>query len=112
MQNFQERVAEAAERAVLHAISSGNWIQPDYNSRAKVPPSFIAECWALVDVEKVKRAMAKRFEDELADRIVNHLAAEIATDIKQILSVSERREAIRSIARKHMDEIMQAGAKS
>ena len=37
-------------------------------------------------------------------------AAELATDIKQILSVQERREMLRGLAREHMDAVMQAGA--
>ena len=43
--------------------------------------------------------------------MVNHMAAELATDIKQILSVQERREALRALAREHMDSIMSRGAK-
>lgn len=35
------------------------------------------------------RIIAERLESELADRMVNHMAAELATDIKQILSVRE-----------------------
>ena len=45
---------------------------------------------------------------ELAERIVNHMAAEISTDVKQILSVKERREALRALARHHMDSLMSA----
>ena len=41
--------------------------------------------------------------------MVNHMAAELATDIKQILSVSERREMLRGLARDHMDAVMSAG---
>lgn len=41
---------------------------------------------------------------------MNHMAAELATDIKQILSVKERREALRALAREHMDAVMKAGA--
>ena len=37
------------------------------------------------------------------------MAAELSTDIKQLLSVKERREKIRSLARDHMDSIMKAG---
>ena len=67
------------------------------------------EVWAMVDSDALKLRLKERIEAELADRIVNHIAAELATDIKQILSVTERREAIRSLAREHMDSIMQKG---
>ena len=52
---------------------------------------------------------ATRLEAELADRMVNHMAAELATDIKQILGVKERREMLRGLARDHMDAVMKAG---
>jgi predicted transcriptional regulator len=67
------------------------------------------EVWAMVDRDALKLRLKERIEAELADRIVNHIAAELATDIKRILSVTERREAIRSLAREHMDSIMQKG---
>ena len=67
---------------------------------------MMKDIWKMVDVEKVKRKMADRLEEELAERIINKMAEEISTDVKQILSVKERREALRSIAREHMDTIM------
>lgn len=109
MSDFENAVKTAAEKAVLKIISDGNWIGTDYATRFKLPPEMLADIWKMVDQEKIKALMAKRLEQELADRVMNHMAAEIATDIKQILSVTERREALRSVARKHMDEILKAG---
>lgn len=110
MNTFDERVKEAAEKAVLQFVSSGGWLLPNYESRLKVPAEWIAECWRLVDADKVRAQLAARIESELADRMVNSMAAELATDIKQILSVKERREMLRALARGHMDAIMKAGA--
>ena len=70
----------------------------------------MAACWKLVDSDKVKQQVAALLEAELAERMVNSIAAELATDIKQILSVKERREMLRGIAREHMDAVMKAGA--
>ena len=106
MANFENAVKEAAEKAVLKIISEGQWIQPDYANRFKMPPEMLSEIWQMVDVTKLKVAMVKRIETELADRLINHLAAEMATDIKQLLSVRERREALRSIARTHIDAVL------
>ena len=106
MANFENAVKEAAEKAALKIISEGQWIQPDYANRFKMPPEMLSEIWQMVDVTKLKVAMVKRIETELADRLINHLAAEMATDIKQLLSVRERREALRSIARTHIDAVL------
>ena len=108
MSDFDTRLREAAEKAALHAIAGGAWLQPDYASRLKVPPDLLKAAWEMIDVHGLKAKLAARIESELVDRIVNHMAAEIATDIKQILSVKERREAIRHIAREHMEAIMKA----
>lgn len=107
---FEEAVKVAAEKAVLQFIGSGGWLLPNYESRLKIPADWIADCWRLVDAEKLKKQIAERLESELADRMVNHMAAELATDIKQILSVKERREMLRSLAREHMDAVMKVGA--
>lgn len=109
MTELETAIKAAAEKSILKIIQEGSWIQPDYANRFKVPPEMLTQIWALVDIEAVKKRMALRLEEELADRIVNHMAAEIATDVKQILSVQERREALRSVARAHFDHIMQAG---
>lgn len=109
MTDFEKQVKEAAEKAVLQFLSSGGWLLPNYESRLKVPSEWVAECWRLVDADKVRAQVAARLESELADRMVNHMAAELATDIKQILSVKERREMLRGLARDHMDAVMKAG---
>ncbi len=108
MTDFELAVKTAAEKAVLKIITEGGWIAPDYANRFKIPVDFLADVWGLIDPAKVKQALTFRLEDELAERIMNHMASEIATDIKQILSVQERREAIRGIARAHFNQIMQA----
>ncbi|MEY4429338.1 MAG: hypothetical protein RLZZ182_2027 [Pseudomonadota bacterium] len=105
MSDFETRLKEAAERSVLKIISEGQWVQPDYNNRFKLPADFMAGVWGLVDTAKLQAALARRLEDELADRIVNHMAAEIATDIKQLLSDRERREQLRALARQHIDSL-------
>jgi hypothetical protein len=108
--DFEQAVKTSAEKAVLKFVQDGQWLMPNYESRLKVPAEWIADCWRLVDSQKLKQQIAARLESELADRMVNHMAAELATDIKQILSVKERREMLRGIARDHMDAVMKAGA--
>jgi hypothetical protein len=109
MNNLETQIKEAAEKAVIKFIQDGGWLMPNYESRFKIPGDWVASCWELVDRDSLKAKIASRLESELADRMVNHMAAELATDIKQILSVQERREMLRSIARDHMDAVMKAG---
>lgn len=109
MSDLEQQIKAAAEKAVLRHIGDGGWLMPNYESRIKIPAEWLADCWKLVDSDKLKRCIANRLEEELADRMVNHMAAELATDIKQILSVKERREMLRGLARDHMDAVMQAG---
>ena len=109
MSDFEQALKTAAEKAVLKIITDGGWIAPDYANRMKIPVEWCAQIWGMIDRDALKRKIAERLESELADRMINHIASELATDIKQILSVTERREMIRNLAREHMDAIMQAG---
>lgn len=106
MRDFELEIKNAAEKAVLKIVSDGGWVAPDYANRFKIPADFMADIWKLVDVEKIKTNMAKILEQELAERVINSMAAEIATDVKSILSVKERREALRHYARQNMDNIV------
>jgi hypothetical protein len=112
MSDLESAVKAAAEKAVLRFIESGGWLMPNYESRLKIPADWIADCWRLVDAEKLKARIAERLEAELANRMVNHMAAELATDIKQILGVRERREMLCELARRHMESVMGAGVPS
>lgn len=109
MTDFEMQVKAAAEKAMLQFVVGGGWLLPNYEARLKVPAEWVAECWKLIDADKVRAQVAARLESELAERMVNHMAAELATDIKQILSVKERREMLRGLARDHMDAVMKAG---
>ncbi len=102
---IEERIKSAAETAVLKIIQEGSWIAPDYANRFKVPPEFLKEVWALVDVENIKLQMAVLIERDLAEKIVGMMAAELSSDIKKVLSDTERREAIRAVVRDNIDRI-------
>lgn len=106
MSDFEEQVKNYAEKAILKLISSGNWIEPDYNNRVKVPKDIINQAWSFVDRDAIAKQMSKRIEEELANRIINHMAAEISTDVKKILSDKDRRDRLREIAIKHLDYII------
>lgn len=108
MTDLEQAIKASAEKAVLKYVTDGGWLLPNYESRFKVPPEWVAACWKLVDADKVKQQVATLLEGELAERMVNSIASELATDIKQILSVKERREMLRGIAREHMDAVMRA----
>lgn len=108
MSDFSQALVTAVEQSALKQIKE-HGVNINYNDRISIPKSFMDEIWKMVDREALKRQIAVRLESELADRIVNKIAEELSTDIKQILSVKERREAIRSLAREHMESIMKAG---
>jgi predicted transcriptional regulator len=109
MSKIEQHLKEAAEKSILKIITDGGWIQPDYANRLKLPQDLVNAVWSMVDQDALKQRLKERIERELADRVVNHIAAELATDIKQILSIPERREAIRALAREHMESIMAKG---
>jgi predicted transcriptional regulator len=108
--SLEDRVKQHAENAVVEFISSSGWLQPDYNKRITVPADILESAWKLVDRDMIIAQLKERIERELADRLINHIAAEMATDVKQLLGVPERREAIRALARTHLESIMGKGS--
>lgn len=111
MSDLEQKIKEAAESAVLKFLRSDQWFILEYQNRFKVPNEWLAECWSMIDRQALQKKLAERIESELVDRMVNLMASELATDIKQILSVQERRERLRGLARDHMESIMKTGTK-
>lgn len=103
--SFDKKLQEAVQGQIISSIHKADLLQLRYDERFKLPESFMQDCWSLIDKEELKSKLAKRLESELIDRLVNHMAQEIATDIKQILSVKERREAVRSVVRDNFDSL-------
>lgn len=110
MKDLGEKVVNALTQSFVDEIRKGGMVAPNYKNRIEIPADLISSCWEMVDIDKVKSQIAQHIEDQLAERIVNSIAAEIATDIKQILSVKERREAIRALARNNMEAILKGEA--
>ena len=105
MSDFESRVKEAAENSLLRLLeNANNWHLHPADKHIKVPTGLMNEVWQMVDFQKVKAAMADLIQQQLAERLVNHMAAEIATDIKKVLSNPERREAIRAVCRENIDK--------
>ena len=100
-----ENLANDIEVSIRKQIQETRLVNIPYSGMFTVPQDFIQDIWDSMDKESIKQKLTDRLESELVDRIVNHMAAEISTDIKQVLSVKERREAIRSVCRDNIDSI-------
>jgi DNA-binding transcriptional regulator PaaX len=100
---IESRLLELITRQLEQSIMKADLVQMRYDDRFKIPTDFIEKAWGLVDQDALLKKMSERLESELIDRLVNALAAEIATDIKQVLSVKERREAVRHVVRQNID---------
>ena len=105
MSDFEKDLMNSIKCAITNQVNETDFLQIPYDKKVKIPDEFMQKAWGLVDQEALMIKLAKRLEDELIDRMVNHMAAEIATDIKQVLGVKERREAIRSLARDNIDKL-------
>ena len=108
--SFEEKLINTMKQRIEQQIQGLPLVANNYDSLIKVPASFYEDAWKLVDKEKILQQLAIRLEAEVADRIVNLIASEIATDIKQVLSNKERRESIRAVARNMIDKIGGADA--
>jgi hypothetical protein len=105
MSKFEEDLMNSIKCTMTKQVTKQDFIKIEYDDRVKLPSDFIEKAWGLIDQEDLIKSLSKRLESELIDKLVNHLAAEIATDIKQVLSVKERREAVRSVVRDNIDKL-------
>jgi len=103
--SFEEKLKQVIQDQVIKNIHNTDLVSIKYDEKFNLPADFLWECWSLIDKERLKESLSARLQEELVDRLVNHMAAEIATDIKQVLSVKERREAIRHVVRENIDEL-------
>ena len=102
---FEVQLIEGIKQNMMNNLSKMDFIMPEYSNRIKVPADYYKKAWELVDHEKVMRNISIRIEQELADRIMNNIAQEMATDIKQLLGDKDRREVIRGKAREVLDQL-------
>ncbi len=103
--SFEQKMIETIKQNMMNSIAKTDFIMPDYNNRIKIPATFYQKAWELVDQDAVLQILTKNIESEIADRIMNSIASEMANDIKQVLSNKERREEIRAVARNLIDNI-------
>lgn len=85
MSDFEAAVKATAERAVLKILTDGSWIAPDDARRFKIPPEFLVDVWQMVDQDQLKRSLARHLEEELADRILNHMADDPMSRLHNLL---------------------------
>ena len=105
MSDFEKDLMNSVKCSMTNQINKTDFIQIPYDQRVRLPADFMSRVWALVDQESVINKLSERLENELVDRLVNSVATEMATDIKQILSVKERREAVRALVRDNIDTL-------
>lgn len=103
MSDFEKDLLNSVKCSMVKQIDKTDFIQIPYDCRPKLPSDFMQRAWEMVDQDSVLEKLSERLESELVDRLVNNIAAEMATDIKQVLSVKERREAVRSLVRDNID---------
>lgn len=96
---FDEQLQEAVQHSVLKMVRDGALVLPEYSSRAKVPAAKVQEMYDSVNWDRVRALVIEEVERAVADKILNAMATEMATDIKQILSNKELREEVRGFIR-------------
>lgn len=102
---FAEQIQQAIEKTVVEQIAKGGAIQLPYGA-VKVSESFVRDCWALVDQNKIKQEIAAILEKEFARRVVNKFETEVANDIKQVLNDKESRERVRAYIRANINSLV------
>lgn len=105
---FDEQLQEAVQQSVLKMARDGSLVVPEYANRAKVPAAKVQELYDAVDWNRVRELVLAEIERAVADKILNAMATEMATDIKQILSNKELREEVRGFIRAGIRRVSEA----
>lgn len=96
MNDFGQRIIEAAESAMVKFFGTGDWFKVDYGTKFQIPPADLRAIYGSVDMDRVKARVRERIEERIADSIINNMATEIGTDVKQIMCNTELREDLRA----------------
>ena len=107
-QTFEQEIQQAVQQSVLKMVREGQLVVPDYAARAKVPAAKVQELYDSVDWANVRRLVIAEVERAVADKILNQMATEMATDVKQILSNKELREEVRGFIRAGIRRVAEA----
>lgn len=108
--SFEQLLTEAVQQSVLKMAREGTLVLPDYSQRAKVPAAKMQELYDSIDWNRVRALCIAQVEERCADTMLNAMATEIATDIKQVLSNKELREEVRSFIRAGIQRVAKASS--
>lgn len=103
--SFEQQLVEAVQQSVLKMVRDNALVVPDYAQRAKVPHAKVQALYDSVDWDRVNELCLSRIEERCADHLLNAMATEMATDVKQVLSNKELREEVRSFIRGGINRI-------
>lgn len=114
MNEFEQKMLAITQRQILKRLEGFQWIEipspsysggPTYGTGIRLSVDYLKSLFAAVDLEAVKRAVIRKVEDGLADRIFNQMVTEMTTDVKHVLSNKALREDIRGVVRKRLEEL-------
>lgn len=100
---LEEKLQEVVEKSIIEKVSRGHWLTVR-TGRLEMDDKFLKEVYDSVDMDKVLKICVDKLETKLADKILNNMATELATDVKSILSDTQLREEVRFYLRKNIKE--------
>lgn len=83
--SFEKELIAAAQQAVLKIVSEGNWVEPNYENRLRLPEGFVKEVWQRLDKNRIQELIAKEVENRLADRLATFMMQEFAGEIRTFI---------------------------
>jgi hypothetical protein len=97
VQSFEERMAEAAQGAILKLLASTEWLRLGHDEKLRIGVADLRAIFDKVDMQRVTERVLERVEDRIANAIVENMATEIGTDVKKIFCNPDLREDLRGI---------------
>lgn len=89
--------------AVLKIVAEGDWIEPRYENRLRLPDGFVKEVWQRLDKNRIHELIAKEVENRLAEKLATYMMQEFAGEIRSFVHDNPGvKEAAIALAREHL----------
>jgi len=102
--SMEDRILSSIGQSIHKQIANTHFIDISLRDRPKLPASFMAKAWALVDEEALLGQLAERLEKELVDKLVKkavyNLEKRFDDEDVKLVSMDYHEECIKKLERR------------
>jgi hypothetical protein len=86
MENFEQKMSETLQRAILKGISEMRFLDYNHSNKLGIPADLVKNAFDAIDRDKIFNMVKEQIEEQIAKTIVGQLLTETSNDTKRIMS--------------------------